>query len=272
VTPVVGPRDRDARIIEVEALVVASPTSPLSSESYEELLALADDELVIGHRHSEWLGLSPFLEEDLTLSSIAQDEFGHARALYALIWPEWTEREAGITRRPASEWRSCGLVELDGRPWERSLVRHLLYDVAEPHRWRGIAERHPNVSGLAALAEIVCAEETFHARHATELVTRLGRDADANVRLQAQLDFLAPQIDSLAIGMNPAGWVNFLDDLADVLNRADLVLARDPAAHVLHAPRTAPGEPRDRSARHRDFGDIHRSLLDVVAFDPAARW
>jgi hypothetical protein len=134
VTPVVGPQDRDARIIDVELLVVPSPTSPLPSDVYEELLALADDELVIGHRHSEWLGLSPFLEEDLTLSSIAQDEFGHARALYALIWPKWTEREAGITRRPASEWRSCALVELHGQPWERALVRHLLYDLAEPHR------------------------------------------------------------------------------------------------------------------------------------------
>ena len=258
-----GPLDRDARIVDVGALVVASPPSPLLSGSYEELLALADDELVIGHRHSEWLGLSPFLEEDLTLSSIAQDEFGHARALYALIWPDWVERDAGITRRPASEWRSCALAELHGQPWERSLVRHLLYDLAEPFRWRGIAERHPAVAGLASLAEIVCAEETFHARHATELVVRLGQDAAGNARLQAQLDFLVPEIDSLSVGMNLAGWVNFLDDVADVLNRADLVLARDPAT---------PAEPRDRSARHRDFDDIQRSLLDVVAFDPAARW
>ena len=48
------------------------------------LLALADDELVLGHRLSEWTGWVPYLEADLALSSIAQDELGHARALYRL--------------------------------------------------------------------------------------------------------------------------------------------------------------------------------------------
>ena len=52
--------------------------------STELLLALADDELVLGYRESEWTGVAPLLEEDVALSSIAQDEIGHARALYAL--------------------------------------------------------------------------------------------------------------------------------------------------------------------------------------------
>jgi ring-1,2-phenylacetyl-CoA epoxidase subunit PaaC len=46
--------------------------------------ALADDELVIGHRHSEWTGFAPHLEEDVAFSSIAQDEIGHATAYYTL--------------------------------------------------------------------------------------------------------------------------------------------------------------------------------------------
>ncbi|HYU57528.1 MAG TPA: Phenylacetic acid catabolic protein, partial [Actinomycetota bacterium] len=46
------------------------------------LLALADDELIIGHRHSEWTGWAPHIEEDLAFSSIAQDEMAHARLLY----------------------------------------------------------------------------------------------------------------------------------------------------------------------------------------------
>ena len=48
------------------------------------LLALADDELVLGHRHSEWTGWAPHIEEDLAFSSIAQDEIAHARLLYEL--------------------------------------------------------------------------------------------------------------------------------------------------------------------------------------------
>ena len=53
--------------------------------STEFLLAFADDEHLIGQRHTEWIGLGPFLEEDLALASIAQDELGHAAGLYSLV-------------------------------------------------------------------------------------------------------------------------------------------------------------------------------------------
>src|SRR5258708_4156094 len=49
------------------------------------LLTLADSELIIGHRHSEWTGFAPSAEEDVAFSSIAQDEMGHAHLYYALI-------------------------------------------------------------------------------------------------------------------------------------------------------------------------------------------
>src|SRR5919197_829157 len=48
------------------------------------LYALADDELILGHRHSEWTGWAPHIEEDVAFSSIAQDEMAHARLLYEL--------------------------------------------------------------------------------------------------------------------------------------------------------------------------------------------
>ena len=49
------------------------------------LLGLADDELVLGWRDSEWTGIAPVLEEDVAFSSIAQNEIGHARAVYGLL-------------------------------------------------------------------------------------------------------------------------------------------------------------------------------------------
>ena len=50
----------------------------------QRLLELADDELILGWRDSEWTGIAPTLEEDVAFSSIAQNEIGHARALYEL--------------------------------------------------------------------------------------------------------------------------------------------------------------------------------------------
>src|SRR5437762_9128079 len=58
--------------------------SPVLSERAQLLVAIADDELILGWRDSEWTGIAPFLEEDVAFSSIAQNEVGHARALYEL--------------------------------------------------------------------------------------------------------------------------------------------------------------------------------------------
>ena len=72
-------------------------------------LALADDELVIGHRHSQWTGVAPHLEEDLAFSSIAQDEIGHAVLWYGLA----------ASRLPGVDDDALGL----GRPPTRTVTR-----------------------------------------------------------------------------------------------------------------------------------------------------
>src|SRR5215216_3904629 len=51
----------------------------------ELLLAMADDEFVLGFWDSEWTGIAPLLEEDVAFASLAQDEIGHAQALYRLL-------------------------------------------------------------------------------------------------------------------------------------------------------------------------------------------
>ncbi|MFO7538708.1 MAG: Phenylacetic acid catabolic protein, partial [Chloroflexota bacterium] len=39
-------------------------TPELHNALANKLLALADDELILAHRHSEWAGHGPILEED----------------------------------------------------------------------------------------------------------------------------------------------------------------------------------------------------------------
>ena len=92
------------------------------SERAQLLLELADDELILGWRDSEWTGIAPFLEEDVAFSSIAQNEIGHARALYELA-----ARDLGgdadslaFDRRP-EEYRCAPLVQDAAR---RRLGRH----------------------------------------------------------------------------------------------------------------------------------------------------
>lgn len=235
---------------------MTSRVSGLGDDVVAMALALADDELVIGHRHSEWLGLSPFLEEDLATASIAQDEMGHARAIYAVVWPDWPERDTLVTLRPPDDWRCCALVEGDARPWERHLVRHLLYDVVEGHRWSALAARDPDT--FAALANRAGEEERWHRRHATELTSRL--TVDHQDRLQSQLDTLWPMVGDLLTAMTEPERRLAMGDLVATLATLGLV-----------APTTTL-HPGDRTKRSAAFADVHESCTEVVSLDPSATW
>src|SRR4051812_2466186 len=58
----------------------------MSETAVKDLMfRMADDDLIIAHRNSEWTGLGPILEEDIAFSSIAQDKLGHAQALYEVL-------------------------------------------------------------------------------------------------------------------------------------------------------------------------------------------
>ena len=56
----------------------------LKSAIASRLLELADDELILAHRDSEWTGHAPILEEDIAFANIAQDEMGHALVWYGI--------------------------------------------------------------------------------------------------------------------------------------------------------------------------------------------
>ena len=241
-------------------VAVDAPAFEVSADAGATLLELADDELIIGHRHSEWLGLSPFLEEDLAMASIAQDELGHARALYALLWPNWVDRDARVVRRPAEGWRSGPLSEIATPTWEAHLVRHLLHDLGEEIRWGEIVRVYSDaVPGLDALAQKALAEERYHRRHAIDLITRLGAGSvEANRRVQGALDALWP----VAIASMDGALVPGLTlAVGAVCSDAGLVVPSVPAVAVA-----------DRTSRHPDFADVLTSLIEVAAIDPAATW
>src|SRR5438445_343185 len=100
-------------------------TDPRVGAAFREwLLRAADDELIIGHRHSEWTGFGPDIESDVAFSSIAQEEVGHARAFYAQIASGAGEDEdhLAFARRPG-DYRHAVLVERENGGWEWSIVR-----------------------------------------------------------------------------------------------------------------------------------------------------
>ena len=156
----------------------------------ELLLGLADDELVIGWRDSEWTGIAPLLEEDVAFSSIAQNEIGHARAVYELLADD---ADALAFDRPPDEYRCAPLVELRLLDWAHTIARRWLYETADEIRIAALlGDADSRVAGLAAK---INREEAYHRMHAEMWRERL---ADTP-QFQAAVDELWPY----ALGVLP---------------------------------------------------------------------
>ncbi|MDQ3916018.1 MAG: phenylacetate-CoA oxygenase subunit PaaC [Actinomycetota bacterium] len=136
------------------------------------LTALGDDELILGHRHSEWTGYAPHMEEDVAFSSIAQDEIGHAAAFYSIAAGlTGGSRDALAFGRDPGEYRNAIVCERPNREWGFTLARHWLYDNADDVRLAALEESsHPD---LAALARKIRREERYHLIHADTWIKRI---------------------------------------------------------------------------------------------------
>ena len=152
----------------------------------QALLGLADDELVLGWRDSEWTGIAPMLEEDVAFSSIAQNEIGHARAIYELLVGADGDADALAFDRETEDYRCAPLVELHLLEWAHTIARRWLYEVADEIRITALKDdADPAVAGLAAKID---REEAYHRMHAEMWAERL-RDEP---RYRAALDELWP--------------------------------------------------------------------------------
>ncbi len=157
------------------------------------LYRLADDDLILGHRQSEWTGIGPILEEDIAFSSMAQDEIGHAQAYYVILNELFGEGspDALAFGRKAGDFRCCQLVEFPIGDYAFSLVRHALYDLAESIRLESLTKS--SFRPLAELSKKLLREERYHHMHATIWIKQLGLSTqEANQRLQSAIDFAYP--------------------------------------------------------------------------------
>jgi ring-1,2-phenylacetyl-CoA epoxidase subunit PaaC len=161
------------------------------SERSDRLLAIADDELILGWRNSEWTGIAPYLEEDVAFSSIAQNEIGHARALYELAARELgtTADELAFDRQP-DEYRCAPLVELRRLEWARTIARHWLYETADEIRLATL--KQSDDAEIAGVAAKIDREEAYHRMHAQMWIDRLLATDEGRARLDEAVDELWP--------------------------------------------------------------------------------
>ena len=222
------------------------------SDRTDLLLAIADDELILGWRNSEWTGIAPFLEEDVAFSSIAQNEIGHARALYELAAAELgtTADELAFDRSP-EEYRSAPLVQLRRLEWARTIARHWLYETADEIRLAALkASDDPEIAGLAAKMD---REEAYHRMHAEMWVDRLLATDEGRTRLEEAVEELWPY----ALGV-----------LGDALRPELVARAQEKLGRTL--PEV---EPIPRGVHEAELAELWEEMTSVRRSAPAgAQW
>lgn len=244
------------------------------------LLAFADDEHLIGQQHIEWIGVAPFLEEDLAFSSIGQDELGHAVMLYELVLglddsePTDTAIDALAYRRTSEDYRSSAFVEFGTTDWAEALVRHWLYDLVEELRWGLVASS--SFEPLAVVAQRASREESFHRRHADALLDKLlsSPSTDARFRLLAALDTLLPKLSTLletpegeaeliAQGVASASLSSLHPRVIEAINQR--------FETTIDGSLALPGS-RQRRSRSEAFEPLMARMCEVLDLDPSASW
>ncbi len=246
----------------------------LTPAAYSYLLTFADDEHMIGSRHATWIGLGPFLEEDLAFCSIAQDELGHALAMYEMLMPSDQVDRFALLRSPA-DYRSCALAELACDTWDLALVRHWLYDMAELFRWDALTES--SITPLAELAVQAEREESFHRSHAEMYMSRVVKDDEGRSRINAALAQIAPHMvsvfappelehDALSEGVASTSnadqarrWLAEFESQATQFGLTPSAVSLDVS-------------PNSRRTRSEGFHEFHASLGEVISLDVDANW
>lgn len=141
----------------------------------ELLYQLADDDLFISYRGSEWLGLVPHIEEDVAYSSITQNTMGHAKIYYELLEEIGEGKVDDLAHlRPAAERKNAILLEeVNGEghwlyqdpnyDWAFTVVRNYFYEIVKKIKIDSL--KQSTYEPLAQVAVKVDSETMYHKMH-----------------------------------------------------------------------------------------------------------
>jgi len=241
----------------------------------ELVLSVADDEFVIGFWDSEWTGIAPMLEEDVATSSIAQDEIGHARALYELL-ATLTDDDADRIAfgRDSAAYRHAAMLEHARGDWAFSVARRWLYETADAVRLSALARSR--WEPLANLASKMRREETYHRMHADAWLRRLADGPrDVRARLAGSLVRLWPDAQEVfapLAGEEELVRRGVLPDPMAALHATWQAEVRAILAPIVGG--LAPARPSvdGRERRTDDFRWLHGQFTLVARSEAGATW
>jgi ring-1,2-phenylacetyl-CoA epoxidase subunit PaaC len=243
----------------------------------ELLLSMADDEFVLGFWDSEWTGIAPILEEDVAMSSVSQDEIGHAKALYELL--------AGLTGddadriafgRPPEGYRHAALMNHARTDWAFSIARRFLYEHADAVRLESIAGS--SYQPLADLAVKMRREETYHLLHFDLWLRRLAEGGDdSHARLAAAIEGLWPDAQAVFAPLAGEACLVAAGILPDSLETLRVRWLERASARLVAANLPVPADGArpaadGRTRRTDEFAWLHGEFTMVSGSEADATW
>jgi ring-1,2-phenylacetyl-CoA epoxidase subunit PaaC len=136
---------------------------------------LADNKYYLGRRYAEWCSGAPTLESGVAAAAMAQDELGHARAIYPLLRdlaPGGTDpREVDPDTR--THFINVAALDQEFGGWPDFVAANFLLDTAFSIVFE--AALASSFEPLAARSRKVLQEERVHALHGEAWVRRLAR-------------------------------------------------------------------------------------------------
>lgn len=194
------------------------------------ILALADSKRLLGMRYAGWILGAPELEAGIACASMAQDEWGHGRLLYALL-KEFGDDVSRIEHeREPADYASMDVLDTAPADWAGLVALNVLADGALSAQFEAL--RESSHAPLKQRVEKLLEEERFHAAHGTAWFRRLAHGGDA------ARDALAAAVRAILPGV--LAWFGPDSDRARALVDAGVVDAAGSALRARFVERVAP--------------------------------
>lgn len=159
------------------------PVAVSESALFEYLLRLGDDSLILSQRLTEWCGLAPELEIDLSLANIGLDLIGQATLFLDLageIEGKGRDGDRLAFHRDVLDFRNCLLVEQPNGDFAQTMARQFLFSTVQLSLFEGLMQSsEPRIADIAAKA---VKEIAYHAQLSTDWVIRLGGGTEESCR------------------------------------------------------------------------------------------
>lgn len=250
----------------------------LKEATVEYLLRLGDSSLIIGHRLSEWCGHGPILEEDIAMTNIALDFVGNATALltYAaqLEGKGRTEDDLAFMRNER-DFRNLLLTEQPNGDFATTIARQFLFDTYMFYLYEGL--KNSKDETLNALATKAHKEITYHLRHTTEWMYRLGDGTEeSHDRMQQAIESLwmfTPDLfdmDAVDLFLIKEGIV---PDLSVIKSKWQEHVAKVIKEATLNLPVTNIQQKGSREGKHTEhLGFLLAEMQYVHRAYPGVKW